>query len=65
MDDFIDVTLVFYNHNFHDCHISQTCMLGTTCKNSDVIDGLCGQGAEVCIILGTAKWGDIAPEVGK
>jgi len=64
MNDFIAVTSVFYNHNFHVRHISQTRMLGATRKNSDVIDGLCGQG-EACIILGTAKWGDVAPEVGE
>jgi RNA binding exosome subunit len=47
----------------HD--ISQARMLGTTRKNFDMFRKLCGEQAERNVILGTTKWSEVLPEVGK
>jgi hypothetical protein len=47
----------------HD--ISQARMLGTTRKNFDMFGKLCGEGAAASIILGTTRWGEVQPDVGK
>jgi hypothetical protein len=47
----------------HD--ISQARMLGNTRKNFDMFGKLCGEGAAASIILGTTRWGEVQPDVGK
>jgi len=46
----------------HD--ISQKRMLGTTRKNLEVFQKLCGDDAFRSVILGTTSWGDVLKEVG-
>ena len=46
----------------HD--ISLTRMLGTTRKNLEVFQKLCGDDAFQSVILGTTKWGDVFKEDG-
>jgi len=47
----------------HD--ISQTRMFGSTRKNLQLFNQLCGDDALKNVILGTTKWGDIKEDVGK
>lgn len=44
--------------------ISQTRMLGTSLKNLDMFNKLCGDEGTKNVILATTKWGEVSPEVG-
>lgn len=46
----------------HD--ISQTRMLGTTRKNLEMFQKLCGDDAIKNVILGTTKWSDVKKDIG-
>ncbi|GLB39700.1 putative 50S ribosome-binding GTPase [Lyophyllum shimeji] len=44
--------------------ISQTRMLGTSLKNLDMFNKLCGDDGMKNVILATTKWSEVLPEVG-
>jgi len=46
----------------HDISLSR--MLGTTRKNLEVFQKLCGDDTFRSVILGTTNWGDVSKEVG-
>jgi hypothetical protein len=49
----------------HDISQNRCVTLDPTRMNFDVLRTLCGERAEAALIIGTTKWRDVPPEVGK